>query len=150
MTPCPARGARPAVTLLELLMVLSVVGVLALITFPRAARYIDAIRVGSATREVVNSFTTARHLAIARGQRAAVHIDPEQGTIEVTCDRERILIRDLVGQYGVALRSTRDSMAYDPIGIGYGAANLKVIITRGEAADTVIISRAGRVRTGRR
>jgi hypothetical protein len=46
----------------------------------------------------------------------------------------------------VRLAATRDSMAYLPLGLGYGAANLRAVLTRGRASDTVFVSRLGRVR----
>jgi hypothetical protein len=41
---------------------------------------------------------------------------------------------------------TRDSIAFYPSGLGYGAANTRLIVSRGAAAETVTVSRAGRVR----
>jgi hypothetical protein len=37
-------------------------------------------------------------------------------------------------------------MAFDPHGLGVGVANLSLIIRRGRAADTVFLSRLGRIR----
>jgi hypothetical protein len=48
--------------------------------------------------------------------------------------------------YGVRLEPSRDSMAYAPSGLGWGGANLRVVVRRGAAADTVVVSRLGRVR----
>jgi hypothetical protein len=48
----------------------------------------------------------------------------------------------------VALEATRDSLAYGPDGLGVGAANLRLVLRRGAAADTLSVSRLGRVRTG--
>jgi hypothetical protein len=52
----------------------------------------------------------------------------------------------LGARYGVRLAATRDSMAYVAPGLGHGAANLRVVLTRGLAADTIVVSRLGRVR----
>jgi hypothetical protein len=48
----------------------------------------------------------------------------------------------------VALEATRDSLAYGPDGLGVGAANLRLVLRRGAAADTLSVSRLGRVRAG--
>jgi hypothetical protein len=48
--------------------------------------------------------------------------------------------------YGVRVTASRDSMAYDARGLGYGAANLSVVVHRGRVAETVYVSRLGRVR----
>jgi hypothetical protein len=48
--------------------------------------------------------------------------------------------------HGVTLESTRTSITYSQTGIGYGAGNLTLIIARNLAADTIFVSRLGRVR----
>ena len=141
---------RRAFTLLELIVVLGIGGILMTIAIPRAARFLDAIRVRSATQEIMSAFVTARHHAIARARYASVLIDAEEGRIEVRSEDKRVLVRDLRLGYGVTLTATRDSMSYSPVGLGYGAANLKVVVARGAASDTVVLSRVGRIRRGRR
>jgi len=37
-------------------------------------------------------------------------------------------------------------MAYAPNGLGYGASNLTLVLRRGERAETLVVSRLGRVR----
>jgi hypothetical protein len=37
-------------------------------------------------------------------------------------------------------------MSYTALGIGFGAANLRVIVSRGASADTITVSRLGRVK----
>jgi hypothetical protein len=37
-------------------------------------------------------------------------------------------------------------MAYSASGLGFGAANMRVIVSRGASADTITVSRLGRVR----
>ena len=48
--------------------------------------------------------------------------------------------------HGVSLVTTRDSIAFDARGLGYGAANLTLVARRGAAADTLVVSRLGRTR----
>ena len=141
---------RRAFTLLELIVVLGIGGIMMAVAIPRAARYLDAIRVRGATQEVMSAFVTARHHAIARARYASVLIDAEEGRIEVRSEDKRVLERNLRVGYGVTLIATRDSMSYSPVGLGYGAANLRITIQRGEAADTVVLSRVGRIRRGKR
>ena len=51
--------------------------------------------------------------------------------------------------HGVTLASSRDSLAFDVRGLGYGAANLTLVARRGRAAETLVVSRLGRVRVRR-
>jgi 23S rRNA (cytidine1920-2'-O)/16S rRNA (cytidine1409-2'-O)-methyltransferase len=59
---------------------------------------------------------------------------------------DTLLDLPLGARYGIALSSTRDSIAYGPTGRGYGASNTTITIRRNGAADTIVVSRLGRVR----
>jgi hypothetical protein len=37
-------------------------------------------------------------------------------------------------------------VTYSPTGLGFGASNLTLVITRRQTTDTVVVSRLGRVR----
>jgi hypothetical protein len=58
-----------------------------------------------------------------------------------------VLSRAALGHaHGVALAANRDSLVFDVRGLGYGAANLTMIARRGGAAESLVVSRLGRVR----
>ena len=139
-------GAPIGATLLEMAIVLAMLGVLASLALPRASGMLDDARVAAARTEAVTVFAIARQLAIRQGRRATVTIDAVTGRMLVYSEADTAHRRDLGRRFGVALRATQDSMSYHPTGIGYGAANLSLLITRGRAADTVVVSRLGRVR----
>lgn len=140
------RAPRRAVTLPELLIALVLLGLLAAFALRAGAPLVDAARVRSAGDELRAAYATARGLAELRAERAAVRVDVAAGTVVVHLRADTALRRPLTALYGVRLATTRDSMAYAPSGLGWGAANLRVIATRGAAADTVTVSRLGRVR----
>jgi hypothetical protein len=113
---------------------------------PRLAAVLDGFAVRSARSELVAIFASARQTAVEQRARVAVIIDSVGGVVRVI-DGERLFIeRSFQGLYGVRLAATRDSMAYDARGLGYGAANLSVIAHRGRVAETLYVSRLGRVR----
>lgn len=127
-------------------MVTAIVAVLAAVSIPRAGRYLDQIQVAGAAREVATVFATARMAAIARSALVTVRIDVARGTVTAVIGADTVVTRAVVQSFGVKLESTRDSMSYNAVGLGYGAANLRVIVSRGGAADSVVTSRLGRIR----
>jgi hypothetical protein len=64
----------------------------------------------------------------------------------VTVDADTLLVHRFGADLGVTLEVSRDSVIYGPSGRGYGATNTTLIVRRGSAADTVTVSRLGRVR----
>lgn len=137
---------RRAMTAIEMLVVLAVIAVLLGIVVPTFARLRDGIAVRNATAEAMSAFAIARRSAIVRAATAGVGVDRPPGFVTVTVGGELLLQRDLETTYGVTLASTRDSTAYSPLGHGFGAANLSLVISRGRVAETIFVSREGRVR----
>ena len=133
-------------TLLELLIVVAVTGILLGIAVPRARLGLDRAVVRSAATDVRATLGLARTLALAGHAVIVVDVDAGSGVLRIRRGRE-VLARRAVGEaHGVEVRATRDSLSYDPYGMGRGAANLSVILRRGLAAETVFVSRLGRIR----
>lgn len=138
--------ARPGYTLVEQTVVLAVLGIITAIAIRSIVHALDALAVHGATREVRDVFATAREYAVAGGVRTAVQIDPAIGQLSAHADVDTVSIRPVGQLHGVTLSTSRDSMAYSPSGLGYGASNLRIIIQRRTVAETVNVSRLGRVR----
>ena len=137
---------RRGLTLLEIAIVIAIVAVIGAIATPALLRRLDRGKVRHATSEILSTLSLARSTAVAREAPVTVTFDSVRSTVTVAADADTLLSRMLGAIYGIALRSNRDSLVYGPTGLGYGAANQSVVITRGTAADTVVISRLGRVR----
>ena len=75
-----------------------------------------------------------------------MEIDPARGVIVVHVGNDTVQLRELALAHGVTISSTRSSITYSPTGLGYGAANLTLTVARNLAADTIFVSRLGRVR----
>jgi prepilin-type N-terminal cleavage/methylation domain-containing protein len=137
---------RQGMTAIETVVVLSIIAMVMAIVVPTLARMRDGIAVRNAAAEALSAFAIARRSAIVRGATTALGVDRPPGFITVTAAGEMLLQRNLEGAYGVTLSSTRDSTAYSALGHGFGAANLSLVIARGAVAETIFVSREGRVR----
>jgi len=137
---------RSGSTLIEQVTVLTVLALLATIAIRGIARLLDATWVHVATRDISDLLALAREQASATGTRTAVRFDVAGSRIVVHSGSDTIARYDLAQHGAVALEASRDSMAYSPSGLGYGAANLRVVLRKGASAETLTVSRLGRVR----
>ena len=127
-------------------MVLAMLGLLLAMTVPRYTAATNRAAVQSAVWDAAGVFGNARRLAVTRRAFVAVSIDTVGGSLTIRAAGTRLGFQSLLSQYGVKVGATRDSMTYDPRGIGYGAADLSVILSRGQARETVFVARLGRIR----
>lgn len=139
------EGVRSGLTLPELMIVLVIAACLLGVSLPLVHRTMHRAAVTNAGVEVASLLAVARHQAILRRVRAAVRFE-SSGVVTVFAAADTFARRDLRTAYGVTLTATRDSIAYGPTGRGYGAANTTVVLRRGGAHDSVVVSRLGRVR----
>jgi prepilin-type N-terminal cleavage/methylation domain-containing protein len=137
---------RRGLTLLEIAVVIAIIALITAIATPALLRRLDRTKVRHATADIIMALGVARSTAVAREAPVAVTFDSLRSAVTVTVAGDTILDRMLGAVYGVDLRSNRDSLAYGPTGLGHGAANQSVVVARGAARDTVVISRLGRVR----
>ncbi|MEO7363220.1 MAG: hypothetical protein ABI120_23000 [Gemmatimonadaceae bacterium] len=137
---------RAGTTLVEQIVILAMVGVLTALVVRSIGQQLDKLAVRGAAREARDVFASAREFAVARGVRTAVQIDPLIAELSAHASADTIAVRRLGVLHGVTVSTSRDSMAYSPSGLGYGASNLRIIVVKRAAAETVTISRLGRVR----
>ena len=116
------------------------------IALPRLRDAADRAAARSAIQEGSSLFSLGRRSAITRRMAVAVVMDSASGSIIVRTGMAIIARRGIQAEYGVRITASRDSMSYDPRGLGHGAANLSVIGRRGRAAETLFVSRLGRTR----
>jgi type II secretory pathway pseudopilin PulG len=137
---------RRGTTLIEVGVTLSLVGLMAGLTFPRFGRYRERIAVDAAATSTLSLLATARHAALRRATLTAVHLDAAAATIILVAGSDTLERRSLGHVHGVTMATSRDSIAFAPTGLGFGAANTQIILTRGLAAETISVSRLGRAR----
>jgi len=139
--------ARRGFSLAELFIALVIAGLLMALAIPPVLAIVDRTEVDAAVRELGALFASARAQAMASGRPVAVVIDTVLGEVRVGPASAGVArTRYVAAIHHVSLSATRDSMSYDARGLGRGAANLTVIVRRGAASDSVVVSRLGRVR----
>lgn len=137
---------RHAFTMIELTVTICILSILSAIAVPRVGEFLDRIHVRGAVVEIESLFSTARHIAIARSSQATVDIDTLARAIYVSVEGDTLRKREIGVAHGVRLSANRVRMSYSASGLGYGAANLSVVVQRNAFADTVFVSRLGRLR----
>ena len=142
----PAPGLGRGHTLIEVVLVLCIIGLVTVPAVHALAYQLDRIAARSAIAEAAGVIARARDEALTRREPVGLRIDARSGTLTLRAGEQRLALHTLGHVHGVTLASTRDSIAFDPRGLGYGAANLTLIARRGTAADTLVVSRLGRVR----
>ena len=136
---------RPGFTMLEMVVVLSIVAIMAGVSLPAMLGMRDRITVRLAAVDAARTLADARSVALTASRRTAVRIDQATNTLTVVSGPDTIRTLRL-NEYGVQLRTTRDSIAFGPTGIGWGAATATLTLTRGGASTSLAVSRLGRIR----
>jgi prepilin-type N-terminal cleavage/methylation domain-containing protein len=139
-------GSRRAFTVIELTLAMAAAGILSTFAVLRAGSFLDRIAVRGAAVEIQSLFSLARHVAISHGAQSVLDIDAATGTLSVRVGAEPVTTAEIGRAHGVTISSGRSAITYSPIGVGYGAANFTMIVSRGNEADSIVVSRLGRVR----
>ena len=141
-----ACAARRGHTLVEVAVALAIVALLCAVAIPAGLALVHGAAVRAATGELVAALTLARDRAIAEARPAAVHVDAAAGRALVVVGGDTVRTAALALAHHVALATSRDSLAYGAGGLGVGLANATIVVSRGASAETVRVSRLGRVR----
>jgi prepilin-type N-terminal cleavage/methylation domain-containing protein len=136
---------RAGFTVIEMLLVVAVTATLAGIAMPAMVGMHDRMTVRLAAADAARALADARTVALSAARRTAVRIDAGRNTLTVVSGPDTIRTLRLA-EYGVQLRTTRDSIAFGPTGIGWGAATATLTFTRGRASTALAVSRIGRIR----
>ena len=137
---------RRGTTLIEVAVVLCVTGTLAAVAVPGFRRMADRAAARGAAEDFATVCSTARHLAVLRSKTATVVIDENAGIVSTQVGDSVVSRRDFGEVYEVVLDASRSRISYGPAGLATGVSNVRFIAARGAAAETVTVSRLGRVR----
>jgi prepilin-type N-terminal cleavage/methylation domain-containing protein len=137
---------RHGLTLVELMLVVTIIGLVTLIAIRQTQLYLDRVAARNAVAEAASVVERARDEAAAHRTVVSLRIDTMSATLLLRAPGAAPTRYPLGQTHGVVLSTTRDSIAFDVRGLGYGAANLTLVARRGAAADTLVVSRLGRTR----
>ena len=134
-------------TLLELTIALVVVVTIAGLAFPRVSTAFDQIAADRALSEVVSFYRRARLAAIWRS--TAVEIEFSADTLRATfkgLTDSSFMAEPGPTVHDVRMVVSRSIIRVYPTGLGWGAANTKLVFIRGAAAESLTTSRLGRIK----
>jgi Tfp pilus assembly protein FimT len=133
-------------TLAELAMVLAIIGLASAIGISQVRLYLDRIATRDAVRLAGRLVSRARDDAFALHTLVSIRVDTATGSLELLAPGMPVARAALGAVHAVSISTSRDSITFDARGLGYGSSNLTLVATRGRAADTLVVSRLGRVR----
>ncbi len=137
-------------TLIEILMVVTVIGLLTAIALPRIGDAMVAQNARAGRDAVISQHAKARAAAIQRGRSTflvfngnsmvIVSRHPVTGAVDTVGN-----VEDLLGRFGVTVSTTRDTLTFDARGLGTESSATTITVTRGTHAYQVTVSMWGRV-----
>lgn len=142
------RAARRGHTLPELTVALAILGLASAIALAALKGMVDRTRTRMAAGDLASLLADARDAALAGAASVAAVVDAADGSVTLRAGADTVARRRLAELHGIRLSSSRDSVTYSSLGVGRGAANARFVLARGAAAETVWVSRLGRVRVG--
>jgi len=139
-------------TLLEMLLVLTIIGAVTAIAMPRVKNGMVSESVRASRRAVVTHLSRARAVASSRGCRAVVHVvaGASARVWVTTCGPAGTGVDTLgaveqVGtEFKVTVASSVDSITYAPNGLAIGAGWAGLRFSRSGRVDTLAVSPLGK------
>jgi len=117
------------------------------LALPRLAAWRDRWAVDHAMLEVIAFYQSARFHAVARSRFVRLEFAPDTLVAVYQGVTDSVAFgRPGPARHGVTLVTSRRSVVIAPTGIGWGAANTKIVLRRGDAGDSLTTSRLGRLK----
>ena len=146
------RGYRSGFTLVELLIVITLMGIMGMFAYPKLRGTTTSMSVRSARQQTAEMLVIARAAAVRNGTDA--RFIRNGNVVRVVADSSGTLVtlsvRDLYTEHGVTVAvggaAPRDTVRFDARGqaIGLtGAATIK--FTNSTATDSICVSKLGKV-----
>jgi prepilin-type N-terminal cleavage/methylation domain-containing protein len=149
---------RSGFTFLELLIVLTIMGVMTAMSLPKIFNVIHQTSARSARVGFGTLVVTARSVAVQRGCTATLHFTTgSAGLVWVTACKSASqsgidtvgVVDQLATRFGVSIASSSSSLQFDSRGISIGYQPLTVVFTAtsggGTYKDSTVINQLGKV-----
>ena len=143
---------RSGFTTIEMIIVVAIIGIIALMGFPKIRQTLDKTNLRSARDAVGTLAGTARAAAIQRGCRGVLHFAANTVWVTTACPAKVDTVsgvQDLYARFKVTMSYSRDSVQYDPRGLSMdGFASNTVAQLTGSVStnrDSVMINPLGKV-----
>jgi prepilin-type N-terminal cleavage/methylation domain-containing protein len=135
-------------SLLELMIVTCIAALLMAFGLPRAARVMDWLATEHAVRDVTTALAVGRHGAVLEATRARVTFADDTLRIDRFESQGWVPWWRTPGpaSRGVTMEVSNPVVIFGPTGMGWGISNTKIVLRRGSQAETITLSRVGRVK----
>ena len=147
--------SRSGFSTIEMAIVVAIIGIIALIGFPKIRSTLDKTNVRSSRTATGTLVATARAAAIQRGCVGVVHFATTNATVWVTTNCPAKVdtvsgVQKLATRFNVSMVATRDSLRFDPRGLpmdNLGTSNTVIRFTGsvGGNKDSTVVSPMGKV-----
>ena len=141
---------KRGVTIIELLIVMTLIGVIAGFAFPRIGDAITKQNVRSARTLFIGTHAKARATAIQRGSSTRLILAGGRLVIQAANPVTNVVqqvgnVEDLGSRYGVTVQPTNVTLTFDARGIGMETTETTISITKGSYGNQIVFSPVGRV-----
>ena len=139
---------RRGITFVEVLVVLTLIGLTTLVVAPRISGSLAAITAGHEARRVAMAHTRARMMALTSGRVVLLRLLADTLSISSVegADTVRLWAEAGPAAAGALLTGPTRDLRFTPTGITFGLSNGTWTITYRGAVRRVVVSRLGRVR----
>lgn len=134
-------------TLVELLVTLSLAGLVAAAALPRLVALRDRTALGAAARDIMLAHRRARVQSVMAGRVTLLTVTADSLVLREVTPIDTTVVWRAPGPsvHGATFTAPR-TLIFAPIGISFGFSNATFTLTRGSATRRVVVSRLGRVR----
>lgn len=139
---------RRGLTLVELLLVVTIVGLLAAVGGPRLAEALNRISVRNAAQRLVAAHTRARLHSTLHGRVTLLTFRADSLILQAIDGVDTLPVWQEPGPAasGVTLAGPGHPIVFVPTGLTHGLVNGTWTLSAGGVTRTVVVSRAGRIR----